>query len=219
MDTRFIIFINEVYLGYGIFQAALIHIYNCTNNSPEIAKMSKEYVQISIDECLKPITSDDEGITPQHILPLIKTLMHLSGADKENNMNSTDQPNDSTTSNTAPVNTENYDNNVIVNNNNNVHTTNTYTTAFNMPLTQPHPQAPAPLQTASPMSVHSILSPDWNKNNNQATAAAPTTSQENASAVPWQNLFSSAATPFFDADIDIQSKFRTSFFIKCALTN
>lgn len=185
--------------------------------------MSKHYVKICIEECLRPITSGDVGITPHHILPLIKTLIHLSGADKENNSNTSSATTSSTshtalnhqervnnTNYNAPVNMSNYASNVSAAN----HVNNNPYTTFNInniPMTQPQ-QPPAPIQTASPMSVHSILSSDWNKSSNDTNtppipAAGSTVGQETTtSAVPWQNLFSSAATPFFDSDTDLQSK-------------
>lgn len=40
---------------YSIYQATLIHLFDCANESEEIAKQARDYVRLSIDECLKPI--------------------------------------------------------------------------------------------------------------------------------------------------------------------
>lgn len=45
-------------LAYSVFQATLIHVYNCTSSNPTIAKEAKQYVTIGTDECLAPLGKD-----------------------------------------------------------------------------------------------------------------------------------------------------------------
>jgi hypothetical protein len=45
-------------IAYSVIQASLIHVYNCTNDDPAIAQTSRDYVRISIDECVAPMTKD-----------------------------------------------------------------------------------------------------------------------------------------------------------------
>lgn len=125
-------------------------------------------------------------MAPQAV-PLIKTLMTLIGAEKKENEKLK-----------SPV-----------------------TTTLHPP-TQPQPQpehyhhaaaGPStfafspPVLHPSPMSVHAIVS-DWNA----PSSSTSTTQQEpfvphNVSSAAWQNLFSSAGTPFFENHSDWQSKF------------
>ncbi|KAI8333478.1 fungal-specific transcription factor domain-containing protein [Chlamydoabsidia padenii] len=46
------------FAGYAVFQATLIHIYNCTSDDPYVAQMSRDYVRTSIDECVAPLSND-----------------------------------------------------------------------------------------------------------------------------------------------------------------
>jgi hypothetical protein len=44
-----------VFPTYSIYQATLIHLFDCASDSEEVAKQAREYVRISVDDCLKPI--------------------------------------------------------------------------------------------------------------------------------------------------------------------
>ncbi|KAF7727025.1 hypothetical protein EC973_008139 [Apophysomyces ossiformis] len=63
------------FAAYAVFQAALIHVYNCTNSDPEIAKTAREYVAVSIEECLMPLSNDIPYGPP--IIPFLQTLLSL----------------------------------------------------------------------------------------------------------------------------------------------
>ncbi|KAI9499255.1 fungal-specific transcription factor domain-containing protein [Zychaea mexicana] len=67
---------------YSVFQATLIHVYNCTSNSPEIAKMSQQYAHISMEECLPAVMRDIPYKPP--IIPFIEKLIALLGAESSN---------------------------------------------------------------------------------------------------------------------------------------
>ncbi|KAI8986930.1 caspase domain-containing protein [Pilobolus umbonatus] len=68
------------FAGYAIFQATLIHVYNCTNTNTDIANESRMYVNICIKDCIQPMATE----LPTDInraIPLIHALMTLIGAD------------------------------------------------------------------------------------------------------------------------------------------
>lgn len=69
------------YLAYAIFQAALIHLYNCTNSDPIIAKEAKEYVKICVETCLEPLSKDIPAGPP--LIPFLQTLSKLISTDDE----------------------------------------------------------------------------------------------------------------------------------------
>lgn len=115
---------------------------------------------------------------PQHALPLIQTLMDLIGAEKLG------QGSKSPTTNTPPTNTNNT-------NSNNLKTPS------------------QPIQHTSPMSVHAIV--DWGNTDNLSSSPSQQQQQEtfvpnNVSTAAWQQLFATAATPFFENDLDWQGK-------------
>ena len=145
-----------------MFQASIIHVYNCTSSNPEVAMTSREYVKICIEDCIEPMGREMTN-APQHAIPLIRTLMELIDADKTGGSKSPLTP---------PFNNTN----------------------LNPPV--------QPVQQPSPMSVHAIV--DW--------GTAPTHPVQepfvpnNVSTAAWQQLFSSAATPFFESDLDWQGK-------------
>ncbi|KAL0140155.1 caspase domain-containing protein [Mucor lusitanicus] len=183
------------FAGYAVFQASLIHVYNCTSSSPEIAKQAREYVKICVEECIKPMGVEMTN-APQHALPLIQTLMDLIGVKKEESTHETmsgthTNPPTTTTTNNQTTTTFNTDNN---------------TTPFNaVPgvsnTTFLQPQQPLP-QQPSPMSVHAIVS-DWNQPQDKVQPEPFVPS--NVPTAAWQTLFASAATPFFDNESDWQN--------------
>ncbi|KAI7888416.1 caspase domain-containing protein [Mucor mucedo] len=65
--------------GYSVFQASLIHVYNCTSTNPKIASSAREYVKLSIDECIQPMSHVMTNAPPA--IPLLQTLMDLIGTD------------------------------------------------------------------------------------------------------------------------------------------
>jgi hypothetical protein len=65
--------------GYAVFQASLIHVYNCTSSVPEVADTARKYIHTCIRECIKPL-NDEIAHGPQ-ALPLLQTLMNLIGVD------------------------------------------------------------------------------------------------------------------------------------------
>ncbi|CAO3628393.1 unnamed protein product [Mucor hiemalis] len=154
------------FAGYSVFQASLIHVYNCTSPNPDIAASSREYVKICIDECIQPM-SNEMNNTPQHALPLIRTFMDLIGA--EGSKSPTTPPS----------------------NNNNL----------NVPS--------HPVQHSSPMSVHAIV--DWENTETTLPQAQETFVPNNVSTAAWQQLFSSAATPFFESEFDWQTTLSSLF--------
>lgn len=64
-----------------MFQASLIHVYNCTSSNPKIASSAREYVKLSIDECIKPMSHVMTNAPPA--IPLLQTLMDLIGTDNK----------------------------------------------------------------------------------------------------------------------------------------
>ncbi|KAI8332628.1 fungal-specific transcription factor domain-containing protein [Chlamydoabsidia padenii] len=67
------------FAAYSVFQAALIHVYNCTSNDPVVAQNSRDYIRISIDECMAPITKDIPFGPPA--IQFLENLLHLMKAD------------------------------------------------------------------------------------------------------------------------------------------
>lgn len=184
-----------------MFQASLIHVYNCTSSVPEIAKTSREYVRICVEECIKPMGREMSN-APQNAIPLIQTLMDLIGADKKENSSSKKAK-------TPPDhNIPDIYNNTAMYANSDTSTAQSSSNTLAQPLNNVS-QQPQP----SPMSVHAIVS-DWNSvptNNYNQSIPAEQSNQEsfasnNVSTAAWQSLFASAATPFFDNESDWQSK-------------
>lgn len=50
--------LSTLYVGYSVFAAALVHAYNSVNSNPIIANEAKEYLRISKDIILDPITKN-----------------------------------------------------------------------------------------------------------------------------------------------------------------
>lgn len=44
-----------VFTSYAVYQATLIHLFDCAADSEETAIQAREYVRICVDECLKPV--------------------------------------------------------------------------------------------------------------------------------------------------------------------
>ncbi|KAL9547989.1 hypothetical protein MBANPS3_005905 [Mucor bainieri] len=63
------------FAAYSVFQAALIHLYNCTSSDPQVAKEAKQYVTICTDECLAPLSKDIPAGPP--LIPFLQTLSSL----------------------------------------------------------------------------------------------------------------------------------------------
>lgn len=67
------------FAAYSVFQAALIHLYNCTNSDPEISKEAKRYVKMCTESCLEPLSKDIPAGPP--LIPFLQTLSKLIAAD------------------------------------------------------------------------------------------------------------------------------------------
>ncbi|CAO3599944.1 unnamed protein product [Absidia cylindrospora] len=67
------------FAAYSVFQAALIHIYNGTNNDPIIAQTSLSYIRVAIGECVAPLSKDIPFGPP--ILQFLENLLHLTKTD------------------------------------------------------------------------------------------------------------------------------------------
>ncbi|KAI9471854.1 MAG: fungal-specific transcription factor domain-containing protein [Benjaminiella poitrasii] len=169
------------FAAYSVFQAALIHVYNCTSTDPETAKEAKEYFRICQEECLAPLSKDIPAGPP--LIPFLQTLCSLL------------QPNEN--SNTVQKETNDPSS----------------STQQQQPMSQEQRQASAYRQTTVPSEQHTmndsqtvnssngfinaILSDNsnqsWLLNGHQANGGATSLSQ-----AAWQQLFSTAGTPFTD---------------------
>ncbi|KAI7901015.1 fungal-specific transcription factor domain-containing protein [Cokeromyces recurvatus] len=148
------------FAAYSVFQAALIHVYNCTSKDPEIAKEAKEYFKICQDECLAPLTKEIPAGPP--LVPFLQTLFSLL------------QPEGSKTQQQEQQ--------------------------------QPMPQQPAyqvplvPVNEQPPISNNGFMqqltsdnsSQSWLLNGHQVAGG----SMPSLSQATWQQLFSTAGTPF-----------------------
>lgn len=65
---------------YSVFQAALIHVYNCTSKDSVVSQEAKHYVNICVNECLGPLSNDIPAGPP--LIPFIQTLSNLLKADE-----------------------------------------------------------------------------------------------------------------------------------------
>ena len=74
---------------YSVFQATLIHVYNCTSNKTDVAKTSQQYAHISMEECLPAVMKDIPYKPP--IIPFIEKLIALLGADSSNQKDNEDK--------------------------------------------------------------------------------------------------------------------------------
>ncbi|KAI8077365.1 fungal-specific transcription factor domain-containing protein [Gilbertella persicaria] len=166
------------YAGYSVFQACLIHVYNCTSSITEIANAARQYVQISIHECIHPMNQQID--IPNHALSLIKTLLDLIGVEKK----------------------ENSSEGSSTNNNDAEETPNTNQTNLNTTfIEQPHP---SPMSVHAIISDWNQAPSD--NNTLSPPSQSNTTAPNIASTAVWQSLFTTAATPFFDSGVDWQSK-------------
>lgn len=82
------------FAAYSVFQAALIHVYNCTSKDSIIAAKAREYVDICTNECLAPLSKDIPA--GPALIPFLQTLSNLLRSDDSNIVihddNSTTQP-------------------------------------------------------------------------------------------------------------------------------
>ncbi|CAO3595377.1 unnamed protein product [Absidia cylindrospora] len=84
------------FAAYSVFQASLIHVYNCTSSDPVVAQNSRDYIRISIDECMAPMTKDIPFGPPA--VQFLENLLHLMKADPS--FMRPDSPNENTSSTT-----------------------------------------------------------------------------------------------------------------------
>ncbi|CEP08325.1 hypothetical protein [Parasitella parasitica] len=191
------------FAAYSVFQAALIHIYNCTSTDPDIAKEAQQYVTICTDECLAPLSKDIPAGPP--LIPFLQTLSSLL---KPENSNANDGSKFAESSSSPaqqhqpqPYHQQQY------------------------PQPQPQPQLeqqpypPTYPGVSAPAAVGGVLPPMMTNvtgsfveelNNygghswllNGSSGAGPALSQ-----AAWQQLFSSAGTPFTEnanRGVDVQ---------------
>ncbi|KAI9478233.1 MAG: caspase domain-containing protein [Benjaminiella poitrasii] len=199
---------------YSLLQACIIHVYNTTSTSTELASLSREYVKICTTECIEPITRQIAN-APQHFLPLIQTLMQLIGTDKPqtvaNGKHDIHDHNRNNPTSTKNINGHASWSSTVSSVHSNTSTAqsastttirSTYNTAFfNSTQLQQQQQQ----QYKPPMSVHAIVSDLHSaqkiNNNNQEMTFVP----NNVPTAAWQTLFSSASTPFYGNDSDWQN--------------
>lgn len=159
-------------LAYSVFQASLIHVYNCTSNDPLVAQTARDYIRISIDECMAPITKDIPFGPPA--VQFLENLLHLMKADPSF-VRST-ATNGSSTSEQPPFTASDHQPSSNGSTNPNQPAASLHhpsyppqssrfiPTSFPTDTTsppQPQPQQPQPQQhmpSASPMSVYQIVS-------------------------------------------------------------
>jgi hypothetical protein len=89
-ETGFECILIAVLLAYSVFQAALIHVYNCTSSNPAIAKEAKQYVTICTDECLAPLSKDIPAGPP--LIPFLQTLSSLLRNDEKKPHETSSEP-------------------------------------------------------------------------------------------------------------------------------
>lgn len=162
---------------YAVFQATLIHVYNCTSTDANISKEAHDYVHIG-KECLTALTRDIPYGPP--IIPFLEKLIALLGADSsklkkedesDQQQEQQGQPNlSSGNGNTNPSsNTATEATTATAAGSSGMASSNTASAAQ-----QPQPS------NGSPMSVQQIVAE----------------STEPPAQATWQQLFSSAGTPF-----------------------
>jgi hypothetical protein len=69
--------------AYSVFQAALIHVYNCTSKDPAVAKQAKEYLDVCTNEILTPLSRDIPAGPP--LISFLQTLSSLLKTDDNGN--------------------------------------------------------------------------------------------------------------------------------------
>ncbi|KAI7870984.1 fungal-specific transcription factor domain-containing protein [Spinellus fusiger] len=69
------------FVVYSIFQASLIHVFNCTNKDPEIAESARNYLRISMLECAVPISNNVFNGHPS--ISFMKGLIRLVNIDQD----------------------------------------------------------------------------------------------------------------------------------------
>jgi hypothetical protein len=78
-----------VFTSYAVYQATLIHLFDCASESEEAAAQAPEYVRICLDECLKPVfDSIPHGWRMIHFIrsvlagiPTFKERLKMKGGD------------------------------------------------------------------------------------------------------------------------------------------
>ncbi|KAI8376291.1 caspase domain-containing protein [Radiomyces spectabilis] len=191
------------FAAYSVFQAALIHVYNCTSSDPEVATMAREYVRLSMDECMIPLCEDVPYSPP--IVAFMQTLFNLLRADPASGKSSAEHEKKSDNTTMPPP-----------------RPTSSQTSNFSSsPSSSGISQPPSHYENASPMSMHQLVSGlDGPKQEPSATmkpnpTTAPPAQPAQGTATPswlstgdplpasaavtqatWQQLFSSAGTPF-----------------------
>ncbi|GAA5813861.1 hypothetical protein MFLAVUS_007348 [Mucor flavus] len=197
------------FAGYSVFQASLIHVYNCTSSQPEVAKTAREYVKICIEECIKPM-NEEMNMAPQ-AMPLIRTLMNLIGAEKK-------EPERPKSPVAAP--THQYHAGPA---------SSSY--SFAPPPLQPSPMSVHAIvsdwgnnnmsslqrqQQETQQQLQAQHQQDQQQQQQQAQQQQQQQQQDtfttqNVSSAAWQSLFASAATPFFENETDWQNTLASLF--------
>lgn len=154
-------------IAYAVFQAALIHVYNCTSSDQAVAQTSREYIRICINDCLVPLTNDIPHAPPviqflENLLRLMKadiSVMKHSSSDKSTHQNNSHGKMSSSSSD---------NNNNSTNQQTSSNTPLSVSSASNyhskLPTTSLQSEPPlsyissVPNSTSSPMSVYQIVS-------------------------------------------------------------
>lgn len=147
----------------------MIHVYNCTSTDVNISKEANDYVHVG-KECLTALTRDIPYGPP--IIPFLEKLIALLGADSAKRKKEDESDQQQEQSNMPSENS---------NTNTSSKTTTTATAAAAPTMASSTTTASAQLSSnGSPMSVQQIV----------AESAEP------PAQATWQQLFSSAGTPF-----------------------
>lgn len=180
------------FAAYSVFQAALIHVYNCTSKDPTTAKQAKDYLDICTNECLAPLSKDIPAGPP--LIPFLQTLSTLLKNDNNGGENTATEDKD-----TVPREQSNEGG-------------QQYQQQQRQNFQAPQQQAP-PLITPMMTSNGYVEQPDnampkldngsWLLNGGNGNPAL--------SQAAWQQLFSTAGTPFSAGDnlnrgYDVQGK-------------
>lgn len=167
---------------YAVFQATLIHVYNCTSTDANISKEAHDYVHIG-KECLTALTRDIPYGPP--IIPFLEKLIALLGADSTKRKKEDESDQQQEQQEQPNLSSGNGNTNASSNTATGATTTTTAATAPGSSTMASSNTASAAQQqqqssNGSPMSVQQIVA-EGTEPPAQAT---------------WQQLFSSAGTPF-----------------------
>ncbi|CAO3625636.1 unnamed protein product [Cunninghamella blakesleeana] len=162
------------FAAYAVFQAALIHVYNCTSTDATVTQTSRDYIRICINDCLAPLTTDIPHAPP--VIQFLENLLRLMKADvsvlKTSNDKSTHSNNDhvkaSSSSSSSSLKTTTTNNNNLINQHSasntslpSISSSSKYHTKTSAALQNETslPYIPSiPNSTPSPMSVYQIVS-------------------------------------------------------------